>query len=245
MAWGIMAWTKSLIVGEVQKRTENRVANKMDLNMEFFLALDQLCNEQHFWWRKRRAKIATVIGQATPYDISTVAPDFVELETALLMNADGVTVQRELTHITDPGHQLEMLLNNVRDTPSNVFVDTQTSYQNLCFQAPASVAQLVYFMYYAMPMVTDLTQDKIPLLPPWLHYGMISALERRVYLVLFGNEDPRYETTNEEYQEFLEAANNTPSWTSKKVTEARTTRSYARIVTAHGPGSSGRVIPQG
>lgn len=234
-----MAWTVSQIVAEVQQRTQNIAANKMNLRMEFFLALDQLCNKQHFWWRKRRASITTIVGQAGPYDISGNAPDFVELETALLMNADGITVERELHHITDPGQQLQMLLNNVQDTPACVFVDTQTSYQNLCFQAPSNVAQLVWFWYYAMPMVVDPSQDKIPLLPPWLHYGMVTCLERRVYLVLYGNEDPRYETTNAEYEEFIEDANNTPSWSSKKVTEARTDRRYARIVSAHGPGRRG------
>lgn len=233
-----MAWSVTQLVAEVQKRTENRAANKLDLRMEFFLALDELCNEQHFWWRKRRASFTTEVGKASK-DISTIAPDFVELETALLFNADGVTVERELHHITDSAQQLQMLLNNVQDTPACVFVDTETSYQNLNFQAPSNVAQPLWFWYWAMPMVTDPSQDKIPLLPPWLHYGMIPCLERRVYLVLFGSGDPRYETTNAERAEFLLAANNTPSWSSKKVTEARTTRQYARIVSAHGPGRRG------
>src|SRR5271169_2813576 len=158
-------WSVTQLIAEVQKRTENRAANKMDLRMEFFLALDQLCNEQHFWWRKRRGQFSSVVGQTTPYDISINNPDFAELDEAILMNADGVTVEKQLQHITDSGQQLQMLLNNVQDTPACIFVDTETSYQNFYFQAPANVAQLIVFFYWAMPMITDITKDNIPLLP--------------------------------------------------------------------------------
>lgn len=230
-------WTVGALVQRVQKRTENRANKLIDMNMEFFLALDEFCLDQHFWWRKKRGSFTTAIGTQS-YDLSAAAggtnPDLVELEEVILMNADGITVQAELNPIVDPQAQLAALLNTVQDTPSAFFIDPSTGLQTLILQAPPNVAQKICYEYWAIPMVTDPTQDTIPLVPGYLHWGLGYALEMRVYEVLYGQEDPRFTMAQGRYEQFKTVAARAPNWTGRSTQEARTTEDYASIVQAHG-----------
>jgi hypothetical protein len=229
-----MPWTVTQIVTEVQKRTENRANSLIDMNMEFLLALDEFCQEQHFWWRKRRGSFTTAIGTQS-YDLSNVGSkptDFVEIDEAYLINADGVTVENELIPVIDNEAQLAATLNTVQDTPSSFFIDTQTSPTTLFLQAPSSVAQTIVYTYWAIPQSTNTGLTTIPLVPPYLHWGLVYALERRVYEVLYGQEDPRWQMANARYQEFVAKAART-SWTTQDKAEARTNENYVNTVQAH------------
>ena len=86
----------SQIIKQVQARTENRTVNKPDYDilMEFFLGLDEFCQEKHYWWRRKASSFQTSVGQST-YDLSSAiapattpaAPDAVEIEEAFVVNA--------------------------------------------------------------------------------------------------------------------------------------------------------------
>jgi len=225
-------WTVEQLIEHVSKRTENRADDKIDLEMEFFLALDEFCSEQFFWWRKKRATFTTVIGTNT-YDLSKVAPDFAQFDTAYLIKPDGITLDGEMTPITGPTGQLKASLNTTQDVPASYFIDTNTSPQELMLQAPASVAQKILFTYWAIPMVTDTTEEDIPLVPNFLHWGLIYALERRVYEMLYGQEDPRYTVANARYEAFCEKAYAMPGWTTREVVTSRASSSAVNTVQAH------------
>ena len=72
---GVSGWTVSQIVQEVDGRTEGRASNKKNFNMrmEFFLGLDEFCQEKHYWWRHKLFSFQTVVGTLS-YDLSSNQP---------------------------------------------------------------------------------------------------------------------------------------------------------------------------
>lgn len=204
------------IVQNVNKRTEGRAGTKMDLRMELFLAIDELCLDRHWWWVNKRFVIPAVVGQAS-YDLSSVAPDFTEFDEVYLINADGVTIGNSMYPIFDKKAQTACILSTVQDTPAAYFIDTETSLQTMHLQAPSNVNQNIFGFYWAMPMVTDPAEDTIPLVPPFLHWGLIHALERRVFKFLYGVGDVRASTAEQDYQSFKTIASRKPNFSDKQV----------------------------
>lgn len=232
-----MGWTVTELVGAVSKRTEHRADTKIDLLMEFFLGLDEFAIEKHYWWRKKRFNFTTQVGVGS-YDISTEAlgnvQDLGQLDELILLNADGITKALDLTPIIDPIAQLQAIQNNVPSPPSGYFLDINASLSTLRLQAPASVAQIIMGTHWAVPQISDTSVDIIPLVPGYLHWGLVYMLERRVYEFLYGQDDPRFEVSNARYNEFVTKADKMPEWTAKKSRSASVDGRSMRITRAVG-----------
>jgi hypothetical protein len=209
------------ITKNVNKRTEGRAGTKMDLGMEFFFALDELCLDRHWWWRNKRFVLQAVVGTAA-YDISQVAADFAQFDELFLLDPTGLLIQSQLNPIFESTAQLAAILNATPDTPTAYFIDATVGPQALQLQAPSNVNQKLMGKYWAMPMVTDSSQDTIPLLPAFLHWGLIHALERRVFKFLYGVGDVRASTAEADYQRFMLIADRQPNWSDKKVSNIST-----------------------
>lgn len=217
------------IVTAVGETTQHRADQKLDLRVQLFLAIDELCIDRHFWWRQKKATVQLVVSQTTPYDLSTIAPDFTEFDDVWLVDSSGTKLsENPLTALFDRASQLAASLNPTADIPSAYFLDTSFTanpLQNIAFQAPSSVAQKVLISYWAMAMVKDPgsnTEDvPVPLVPPFLHWGLIYALERRVFKFLYGANDPRYGIANANYEDFKVKASRIPNWATGQVTEVR------------------------
>lgn len=209
-------------------RTENRAQNKLNFNpaMEFFLGLDEFCQERHYWWRRKMFSFATAIGTQT-YDLSAEgtgnAPDLVEIEEMFVVNSNPqfwpYNVPPEFTARQQVGAvygqpQVGQLI------PRSGYFLTPGNFQQLTLsQAPNQIYTMAG-TYYAVPMVTDLTTTVIPLVPPNLHFGLIYILERRIYEYLFGQQDPRWTTSNKRYQDFLNTAAKSHSFSSQQAVHA-------------------------
>lgn len=240
-------WTPSDIITQVQKRTEHRADNKIDMFAEFYWGLDEYCSEQHFWWRHKRFSFTSVVGSQI-YDLSATTAsggiqpaggvsDFAQFEEMILLQADGKTRQANLVPIIDPVAQLTSINNSVQDVPSGYFIDVNTSPTTFYFQAPASVAQLMLATYWAVPMINasqDASETVVPLVPPYLHWGLGYILERRVYEFLYGQDDPRFEMANGRYQEFVTKSARMPHWAGRKVQEAGVSAQVMPAVRATG-----------
>lgn len=246
-----MPWTKQQIIDYVNKRTENRAATKIDLSIEFWLAVDQFVTSRRYWWTKKRFTFTTVIGSQI-YDLSLSAAsgntqpgggltDYAQLERLILLPptgqpivVNGIPNTTDLTPIFDPAGQLAAINNPVQDLPRAYFIDVQTSLTTLYLQAPANVAQTILGTYWAIPQVTDPSTDTIPpWIPGFLHWGLFPALERRVFQFLYGEEDPRYTVADNQYEEFLDSASNIDSWSSERVREVAVNNSTVDIIQAH------------
>lgn len=215
------------IVQQVSKRTNKAADQKLNLRVELFLALDEFCLEQRFWWRRKDAIIQLVADQAE-YDLSQadVAPQFAQFDKVYLVDANGVDIHCSLTPLFDPKAQLASILNTTSAVPASYFIRVATSPQTLRLQAPSSVAQKLIAHYWAMPMVDDPdsnTEDlPVPLVPKYLHWVLCYGLERRVYEYLYGQNDPRFTVANARYQEGVIKASRIPEWAVGKVSELRT-----------------------
>ena len=204
------------ITQNVNKRTEGRAGTKMDLRVELFLAIDEMCLDRHWWWANKRFIVDVAIGN-TSIDLSGQAPDFSQFDEVFLINPDNKTIQSQMNPLLDSKAQLAAILNTIPSLPSVYFIDTNANFQTMALGAPSSVAQKIAGKYWATPMVTGPGVDDIPLIPPFLHWGLVHALERRVFKFLFGVGDVRASTAEKDYQNFMAVADRRPSWSDKKV----------------------------
>jgi hypothetical protein len=208
---GVTGWSVSQIVKQVLGRTENRAANKpnFDPRTEFFLGLDMFAQEKHFWWRRKVASLQTIVGQQA-YDLSQPnvgAGDLVEVEEMFIVNAAPQLYPYCVHPELDARSQIVALYGNsaVQQSISHSGYLLQPG----AFQRLVLTSQLVQqsftlaFTYYAVPMVTDTTQDTIPLVPPNLHYGLFDMFERRVLKFLYGQNDSRFIASDAEYKAFV------------------------------------------
>lgn len=198
--------------------------------MEFFLGLDEMTQERHFWWRRKTFSFQTVIGTQS-YDLSTNstgsanAPDLAEIEEIFVVNSNPqfwpYTVPPEFTARQQIGAiygqpQVGQLI------PRSGYFLTPGDFQQLTLSQPPNQVYTVAGTYYAVPMVTDTAQDVIPLVPPNLHWGLIYMYERRVFEFLFGQGDPRWQVSNKRYQDFLQSAARSKSFSQQYAVHAST-----------------------
>jgi hypothetical protein len=226
----IPQWTVTQIVDQVMGRTQNRATNKpkFDPRMEFWLGLDEFCQERHYWWTRKMMSFATQIGVQN-YDLSGTttgnAPDLAEIEEMFVVNASPqfwpYSVPPQFTARQQIGAvygqpQVGQLI------PSSGYFLTPGGFQQLTLSQPPNQVYTVAATYYAVPMVTDVTEDDIPLVPPNLHFGLIYMLERRIYEFLFGQGDPRWTVSNKRYEDFLETAAKRKSFSQQQAIHAST-----------------------
>lgn len=217
------------IVAQVSGRTNHAADRKLNLRVELFLALDEFCLEQRFWWRHKDLVLQLVTGQAE-YDLSAIAPQFAQFgKDVYLVDAGGTQIQSPdcpLTPLFSPRAQLAAILNTTNSLPASYFIRIATSPQTLRLQAPSSVDQKIVADYWAMPMIDDPdsnTEDlPVPLVPKYLHWVLCYALELRVYEYLYGQNDPRWTVANAHYQAGVVKASRIPEWAVGKVSELRT-----------------------
>lgn len=237
----ITQWTVTQIVTQVMGRTENRASGKRNFDplMEFFLGLDEFVQEKHYWWRRKSFSLQTLIGQQS-YDLSSNAtgqanaPDCVEIEEMFVINANPQYFPWGVPPHFTARDQVAALYgsNNIVGTvPQTGYFMALAGFQELVFMNKPTQVNTVAATYYAVPMVTDTSEDTIPLVPPNLHFGLVYMLERRVYEFLYGQDDPRFTMANQRYEQFKGIA-----WKNKQFSQQQAIHSQMqqRSVTASG-----------
>jgi hypothetical protein len=231
-------WTAIQIIEQCNKLTSNLAANKIDVAMEFWQGLDEFCGEKHYWWRRLLGSFTTT-PPTQQYDLAGVAGgnevEIEEVEEVFVVNA---------TAQCSPGNVRPMF--NARDQvaaafgpgvgpffPRSGYFITPGSPQQLQFSGPVTQALLIGYSFYAIPMITDTTTETIPLVPVFLQYGLKYMLLRRLYDFLYGQEDPRYTTADNNYQRFVLRASKSQSFSSQRAVHAS---SSARAIQAGGHG---------
>jgi hypothetical protein len=239
-------WSVTKIIQQVNARTENRAANKaFDLYYEFWTGLDEFCQTRHYWWRRKTASFQTQ-ANVQDYDLSANPPnaaDCEEIEEAYAINVPPAGCSRHV-HPKFTARQILTAIygaNAVPPTPipSEGYFLIPGEFQQWSFsQIPQNVFT-VGFTYWAVPMVVapGVQNDIVPLVPPYLHWGLIYMLERRVYEYLYGQNDPRFVTSNARYQEFLAAAAKSKQFSSQEAIHSN--MQGRSVVSAGGRGRPG------
>lgn len=220
-------WAVSKVIAQVNGRTENRAANKpnFDIAMEFFLGLDEFCGEKHYWWRRKAASFSTVANQQQ-YDLSLTPPvgagttDLEEVEEAFIVAGAPFPYPRRVNPSFTPRVQLAAFFgsNSVQQQIPHAAFFTMP-FQMWEFTFPPPTIYTIAFTYWAIPMITDTGSNinkPVPLVPPFLHWGMVPMLERRVLSYLFGQNDPRYQVADANYEAFKFQAAKSKQYSSQE-----------------------------
>lgn len=247
----VAGWSVADIVRQVNGRTEGRATKKGDFDIlkEFFFGLDEFCQEKHYWWRNKLFSFQTQI-DVKAYDLSSnatgqaAAPDAVEIEEAFVINGNPQQYPYSVNPMFSPRDQVAAIFGNQsvqgQFPKSGYFLD---GFQNFVLGAAPTEIYTIAATYWAVPMVTDTTVQVIPLVPPNLHFGLIYMLERRVYEYLYGQNDPRFVTSNKRYDDFVITASKNESFSSQEAISART--NMPAVTSSGGRGWRGGVRGQG
>lgn len=207
-------------------RTENRAEGRVnyDPRMDFFQALDEFCGEKHYWWRRKSASFAVIPGTQT-YDLSSNgtgqanAGDLVEIEEMFAVNGSPQQFPCGVHPEFSARDQVAAIYggSNVNGCfPRTGYFLTLGAFQSLTLGQSPQQAVTAAFTYYAAPMVTDTSIDAIPLVPPNLHWGLVYMFERRIYEMLYDQEDPRFAMANKRYEDFKVIAAKSKSFSSQE-----------------------------
>lgn len=209
------------IIEHVDNLTERKVDQaKLSLDAELNLLIQELLQENRFWWSKAYASLATVSGTAS-YDmtdtsiVSGANSDIAEITRVLLLNTDGSLT--ELEPLLDVADQISAIGETTPAAPSMWFIKPNT-YGTIHFQAPADGAYTIYVLYWAghnFSYSAGSASGTVPVVPPWLHYGLVIGLKMKVFDFLYGQKDPRYVTAVNEWGRFLKQAARKPSFAAQ------------------------------
>jgi hypothetical protein len=83
-------WTRSMLIELADRRTERRGSKTLDLNSEFLMALQMLCMERRWFWRRRTAFFQMLPNQ-WQYDLSLVPPVPLTVSSATATFTDGLS----------------------------------------------------------------------------------------------------------------------------------------------------------
>lgn len=216
--------TDTQVIKYVQGITENKLVDQVDYPSLFKQVLQEFCAEHRFWWRKKNLTFQTAAATPT-YDLTQIATVpvgagvFVEEITSLFYIDSSRNVTR-LEPVTDDEADAVNIADTVTtDTPSTWSPDT-TDLQ--LFQTvrigpiPKSVYNLrVYF--WAMPNPDQASSDHaIYIVPKPLHHVLCTGLEKEIWRLAYGVQDPKYATAQALYDKKVAAARLKPSFWSGK-----------------------------
>lgn len=230
-----MPYTVPAIVKQVNSRTENKATGRgVNLNMEFFFALDEMVIQEHYWWRKRFTTFTTVVGE-NYYDLSNgngtiatpAATDLQEIEGIYpIGQCQGWNGDRDrgLSVITSDAEQAMAMVSTTQGPPCSYFIPLEPdSTQAIQLAQPANQATQMGVVYWAVSAVSDPDGvTEIPLIPGFLQWGLAYGLEARIYEILYGQNDSRFQMANARKEQWYDVAARTKDWNTGAVIEART-----------------------
>lgn len=211
----IGGFSRTQCIEIAQKRTERRGAS-LDLEGEFILALQELCLETRWWWRRKTATRTLISGTAR-YDLTDPAgfnaADFHQAarKAVRIYNPSGGSPNgqtnwqsRTVEPEFDPLEQDKILA--LQSTfaaapPCKYFVQ----WPYLYFDVPPDQNYLASVGYWAIPNFTDDSEDEtIPLVPNYAHGLAIKRLEMHIEHFSIGENGPtKYEAVVKEYQDMV------------------------------------------
>ena len=216
-----MALTVPEIIELAHNLTERRTdQSKLDLNLVFHLALQELLHQNRFWWARGTATFNTVADTRT-YDLSSASyADRDDIwEIIRVWRVDSATEMEELEPITEESDVLLAQEATVSDKPSCYMIEPD-GYLTLGFGAPADGVYKIRLNFYRghNPTFSE-SVSNVPIVPGPLHYGLVIMLKRQIYNFLLGQKDPRFIVANEEFKQFIRDAARKPSYSAQVAKE--------------------------
>jgi hypothetical protein len=224
---------RAKVISIVNAKTENALVDVVDFNDLFADVLQELCAEHRFTWRKKRLTFSTVLGIPT-YDLTaiTTAPvnagAFVE-EITRVGRVDGTTMCDVYPITSDKGLE-DMLLSTSSDKPTvyarelNDLVNDQV----LILGPTPNGIYTMHVFFWAMPNPdVDSSDETIYIVPSSKHHILVTGLEKEVWRLKYGQQDPKYITALNLYNKKVAAEKNVSAFSTSKETQLRRTDNRA------------------
>jgi hypothetical protein len=213
----VVGMSPATIIDIATRRTGKRGAQTLDINNELLIVIQDLCGQRRWSWRKQTVDLTLRATQQIysfidwDYNIGDIAynlPDIEKLESlqmvlapdnmATLDEVHSVNEQGRILNSTDTGQPLKFFQRNFYDLVLSPTPDTP----NAAFP--------LRLIYWAIPdTIVDSHGDLllgVPLVPQFLHRVLVKGLEAQILRYTIGEEDPKYQATQAEYQDQLAKA---------------------------------------
>lgn len=231
-----MALTKSQILEMGRKRTEGR-ATSLDHGTEFLIALQTVCLEKRWWWRKKILPFTLQAGISKYQLLDTGtngmnAPDFQQVTKngLKIFAGNGVSSGSLLTSrrafvsptpVFDDDAQETILATQQlynQDVPTQYFI--QGDGTTLVLDPIPDGAYPASLAYWAVPQVDASSQDEtIPLIPVPLYGLLLKRYEMQLERFCSGEDPTKYKIVAAEYQELLAKAQLYSGFAEGQITE--------------------------
>lgn len=221
---GIGGFSWEQVKQAANRRCEQR-GDSLDLDAELFVALQELCLESRWWWRRRVATFTLVAGQPQ-YDLTSAtgfnAADLQQVaKNGLKLFSPGTPptqpppnpwqnnpwIGPEPVFDADEQDSIIVLQSSYPPTtPCRYFLKPGAS-TILWFDPIPDAAYPAALAYWAIPNYTaDNAPQTIPLLPPWMQPTLIKKLEAQILAFLGEEFAEKYAAAMKEYGVGVERA---------------------------------------
>jgi hypothetical protein len=221
--------TRSQIKAYVQSITEKKLVGQVDFDALLNQVLQEFCAEHRFWWRKKSLTFNTAANTST-YDLTTITTVpagsgvYVE-EITRLYYIDSSANIHEVTAVTDDEGVMTVIADTTtKDIPGTWSPDPNdlTLFQTIRIGPIPNGTYSMRAFFWAMPNPDqESSDDAIYIVPKPLHHVVVTGMEKEVWRLTYGEQDPKYITALNLYNKKVEMARLKPSfWSGKSQTFA-------------------------
>jgi len=227
---GFGGFSKQQMIQVANLRTEKR-AQTLDQDSEFYTALQEVCLERRWWWRRRigtftmvagtsryvLSQIQDQAGQALS-DVQQIAKNGFKIYYPGQVQQGTVSIPSPWNNVPyscpepvfDPNVQDEVLALQTQypaATPARFFIIPGVEATMIVDPIP-DAPYPCSLAYWAVPNYTSDSQDEtVPLLPNWMQPALIKKLEMHFQAFKLNQGDTtKYEAAGEEYEKLIEKA---------------------------------------
>ena len=198
--------TIEVAIEKVRDSVEGR-GKKFPLDFWADVEIQRIINKKRWWWRKKLFTLTLVVTTSL-YNLTDSgnadAGDFLEMIKLMLRDSDGSVAP--ILRQTDSIEVHKILAQGAVDGDPSTYIIEPGTTQSIRFDRGASSAKVIAGTYWAAYNPTELGEDisvDIPIIPPQFHYIVPLRLAQRMFMFLYGQDDPRYPAARAEAREAM------------------------------------------
>lgn len=201
--------TRTQIIDLVKADTEHKMDNVVGFDWQAKLSQieQEFCAKFRFWWRKKRLTFSTVASTPT-YDLTTITTSptgaglyIEEITNVTLLNTSNNVCP--LNPVTDDQSIAEYEADSSTDQPTVWMPDTSSlsNPQSIRLAKIPNGVYVVKVFFWAMPNPPeDVSDDIVYIIPSFLHHVLQTGLEREVWRLAYGEQDPKFDTAAKSFE---------------------------------------------
>lgn len=200
-----MPITRSEIIELVKILTERKQETVFNYNLLFAHCMQEFCSETRFWWRKVTATFNTV-NQTSQYDLSSIAltPALTGISFQELTKVYFVQTATSIIPLT-PIFDDSAVTAQIEDTGSgglpSIYTFDFTDYKTLRLNKPNGVYKIRLVGWGFPNPSSDTSDDSVPLVPPAHHRAIVHCMEKYIWRIIYGLQDPKFITAKAQYDD--------------------------------------------